>query len=342
LYTGTDELISMVESDGVMRQMQSRTKVFKLVGSELEEQPPKMNGSFEIDGSYVVVRTDTDPNTNEKKNHIFSWSGHGTKQEAKNFVLAMANNMKEQFPTAEPPKAQFQGLETKDFLQCFLHSAVRYIGAYDRSKSRLLRVKGRERKNIRVVPGRVSFLGLNSGECFVLDAGAQIWQWIGKESTPGNRSKANEILRSFVNERNGKVKTEIVDQDMEPQVFWEALGGRGAVGKAVNDDYVDEEELQKYRRLYRLTPGDDGKMVFTLLATGSAVTPTILKTTDCFLYDAGVDFFLWIGRKAPTEAKKSGMDYAARHAQISDRIHIPIIKILEGTESDYFKVAFGF
>lgn len=60
------------------------------------------------------------------------------------------------------------------------------------------------------------------------------------------------------------------------------------------------------------------------------------------MYDAGVDFFLWIGKKSAVEAKRNGMDYAARHAQMYDRTDTPIIKILDGTESDYFKIAFGF
>ena len=48
-----------------------------------------------------------DPNTKAQKEvNVYTWTGHGCKEEAKNYVGALATNMTDKYPTQKPIRPQ--------------------------------------------------------------------------------------------------------------------------------------------------------------------------------------------------------------------------------------------
>ncbi|PRP86526.1 Rab family GTPase [Planoprotostelium fungivorum] len=349
---GAEEEDQMVTDEQGQKIRIHLTK-FRVVDGELRRQPAGRVREFSSDSGYIIIRvrmnavqniTDdmkTEESQNQTTNKIYTWIGHKTDRSLETVLLEKVDELASQYPTTSPVKKLHQGLESKEFLSSFQDATIHYTQEKESRKNRLMRIIGK--KNMRVYLGKVSFTYLNAGQSCVLDTGHRVYQWIGKQSTAANRRRANEILRALVSERTGKAQTVIVDQGTEDAEFWDAMGGRGPVSDPNDDDdYVDTEQLAKERQLYRLDVQPDGQITFTLVAAGIDLDQQHLDTKEVFLYDAGVDLFVWVGKQAAPEAKKNCMDIAAKHAQQKGRVDTPITKQLEGGESDYFKVAFSF
>jgi len=108
-----------------------------------------------------------------------------------------------------------------------MDSGFRHVEAKE-YRPRLLHLKGKKNIVVREVP--MSIDSLNSGDVFVLDQGLDIYQMIGKESGAMERAKAVELTRTMDDERGGKPKVWVFNEDDTGDVhankFWEILGGK--------------------------------------------------------------------------------------------------------------------
>lgn len=67
----------------------------------------------------------------------------------------------------------------------------------------MLHIRGT--RGVRVAEVPVEIGSLNHGDCFVLDDGVELFQWNGKDSSTGEKSKALSVTSAIKNEeRNGK------------------------------------------------------------------------------------------------------------------------------------------
>jgi hypothetical protein len=81
----------------------------------------------------------------------------------------------------------------------------------------------------------------------------------------------------------------------------------------------------------------------TLIATGS-IKRAMFQSHDVFIFNAGVQIFLWVGRGASNEERKSGMRYAIDYL-VENKLpattpirYVPydFSRILEGGENQKF------
>jgi hypothetical protein len=86
--------------------------------------------------------------------------------------------------------------------------------------------------NIRVLQVPLARTSLNQDDCFILDAGAKIYTWFGKYSSPHEKHKCNTHAENVEAERNGKSKVLFYEDDEES--FWAYLGGRGPIQEAAD------------------------------------------------------------------------------------------------------------
>lgn len=101
-------------------------------------------------------------------------------------------------------------------------------------------------------------------------------------------------------------------------------------------------ELSQFeKKLFRLCDAS-GEMQFTLEAKGS-ITRSMLDTKDVFIFDAGFEVFVWIGKGATVFEKLEGFNYAQRYLHLESRpATLPITRILEGGDSSpIFDLAFS-
>lgn len=85
-----------------------------------------------------------------------------------------------------------------------------------------------------VCRGKLDKSKLNSDDAFILDAGGQVFVWLGKGSTKNEKREAmNHAVRYLENQGRGtNVPIARVLEGQEPAEFWQAFGGQAVGGRA--------------------------------------------------------------------------------------------------------------
>jgi hypothetical protein len=116
--------------------------------------------------------------------------------------------------------------------------------------------------------------------------------------------------------------------------FWTALGGYLDVTNPGESDSVTDAQVSK---LFRVSDAS-GAVSFTQVEYQSGqLNKTLLNSSDAFLLDNLSELFLWVGKGASADEKKSGMSYAMKY--LTDNGYpnnTNISKMNEGTESPRF------
>jgi len=175
-------------------------------------------------------------------------------------------------------------------------------------KPRLLHIKGTMRtSSMREVA--CSSESMNSGDCFLYDAGMNIYQFNGKGSSGAERVKAAEMARAIDDERKGLPEVHVFeegDDDDTAKKFWEGVGGKKGIPASAGDDAAPNARPKK---LFRLSDAS-GKMVFTAEAK---CTKASLDTNDVFVFDSGNAVYVWIGKGASKDERAKGMGFATQY-----------------------------
>jgi len=176
----------------------------------------------------------------------------------------------------------------------------------------LLKVKGKFRHvHVREVPLALS--SMNDGDVFILDLGTKLYQFNGGESGPSERHKAAEVVQHIKESRNfHNIQVVVVDNDCplddEPE-FWNLLGGKGPIAPPEDDEHASKETEIKLFRLSDRT----GNLSFDPVAEGSAVKWDMFQSDDVYLLDKGYIVYVWVGKRASRDEKRSGMAYATKY-----------------------------
>jgi len=92
-------------------------------------------------------------------------------------------------------------------------------------RTRLLQCKGK--RSVRCTEKEASNKSLNTGDCFIVDLGLQLFLWNGKEANKYAKAKGAEIIKKVHDERGAKGTITVVDgDDANNATFGEALGGQ--------------------------------------------------------------------------------------------------------------------
>lgn len=135
-------------------------------------------------------------------------------------------------------------------------------------------------------------------------------------------------------DRKGLAKTIVCDQgDKDCEPFWTALGDKGAVATAAAGGADSAATAPK--KLFRLSDAT-ATLTFTEVACGR-VLRSQFDSKDVFVYDNGMEVFVWVGSKATAQEKAKGLQYAQDYLGKYGRpAWLPISKVVEGGESEVF------
>jgi len=180
---------------------------------------------------------------------------------------------------------------------------------------------------------------LNSGDCFILDNGLKIFQWNGKKAGPSEKQKGAQMSRAIADERRGRAKIFVLEEnDKEPE-FWQLLGGEGPIKSAEEGGDDNEAEKAGVKILFHLSDAS-GSMQFKEIAKGSACKKSLLISDDVFILDTGAEVFAWIGKGASVDEKSKALSFAQDYLKNYNRpAYLPISRILEGSENAVFHAA---
>ncbi|PRP86643.1 hypothetical protein PROFUN_05122 [Planoprotostelium fungivorum] len=336
------------EDDKAVDHSPQSLQVWRVENGKVVEWPQDKHGQFHVGDSYLILYTEYHP---EARHFIYQWIGNESTSNEIEAVYAKSAELEKAVGGEVSSSSQLQDRESPSFLSLFNNNAIIYLeGGFDSTDwrdiagdssqgTRLLHIKG-HKDNIRVHRAPLSYRGLNSGDCFLVDAGMQIWQWNGRECNAAERRKATDIMSGLLNERCGRPKIKSVDEGDEPEEFWALIGGKGPIATASQGGSDDLDFERNKPKLFRLSDSG-GKLELTLVSVGTSNNHNLLDTNDVFLFDAGVEIFVWVGKASSPDEKRSALGWAKKYAADNQRL-VPITRLVERGESDYFKAAFSF
>jgi hypothetical protein len=182
-------------------------------------------------------------------------------------------------------------------------------------KPRLFQISGHKSNTLVVRQVPLSCNSLNKGDVFVLDAGTAVYQWNGEGSSGKEKNKSSEYCHAIANSRkNVKVSVFgiillILDQDdKDAEPFWTAVGGKGSIAES------NEINSPTHASKVLLCVSDStGTLKSTVVARDNEIKASMLKSDDCFILDTGSDVFIWVGKSATADEKKSAMSIAMKY-----------------------------
>jgi len=302
--------------------------------------PKEEYGSFYSGDSYLILNTykvKVDGKETDKLAwDVHFWLGKDSSQDEIGVAAYKAVELDDLLDDGPVQHRETQGNESALFQSYFkgihymeggIASGFRHVKP-DEYKPRLFQVR-RTRKTVRATEVAVTAKSLNNGDVFILDAGLQVFMFMGEHANAFEKMKGGALASNIVSSRQGKAKFFPETNDD----FWKILGG---TAKDVQPASEDAEEDERDRpldadkvKLFRLSDST-GKIVFSKEAEGR-ITEDQLDSNDVFIVDCNIQIFVWVGKGASASEKsqcmKMAMDYLTSQKRPSTT---PITRIVQG------------
>ncbi|XP_065746979.1 macrophage-capping protein isoform X3 [Phocoena phocoena] len=279
---------------------------------------PENQGIFFSGDSYLVLH-----NGPEELSHLHLWIGQQSSRDEQGACAVLAVHLNTLLGERPVQHREVQGNESDLFMSYFprglkyqeggVESAFHKTspGATPAAIRKLYQVKGK--KNIRATERALSWDSFNTGDCFILDLGQNIFTWCGAKSNILERNKARDLALAIRDsERQGKAQVEIVTDGEEPA------------------DMIQVSDAT-------------GQMSLTKVADSSPFALEMLIPDDCFVLDNGLcsKIYIWKGRKANEKERQAALqvaeDFIAR-MRYAPNTQVEILP--QGRESPIFKQFF--
>lgn len=315
-------------------------KIWRIVKFKVTDWPKGDYGKFYSGDSYIILNTyKQDPNSEELSYDLHFWIGSKSTQDEYGSAAYKTVELDTFLDDKAVQYREVQGVESDRFKSYFKVLTIMEGGAEsgfrhvtpEEYKPRLLHFSG-TRKNIAIKEVPLSRSRLNSNDVFILDLGLTLYQWNGSGSNKDERFRAAQYLQELQSER-GNASAETFDENEISQShrFYESL-----TAEDHGDDNTDREE-NGVRDLFQVSE-TGGKVNVSKVKDGE-VSRNDFHSGDVFIFDTGVQCFVWIGRDASNNEKRNGFGYATTHLNGTNHKLIPIIVIKEGQKSDLFDSA---
>ncbi|KAI2524120.1 CAPG isoform 12, partial [Pan troglodytes] len=178
-------------------------------------------GVFFSGDSYLVLH-----NGPEEVSHLHLWIGQQSSRDEQGACAVLAVHLNTLLGERPVQHREVQGNESDLFMSYFPRGLKYQEGgvesAFHKTSTgapaaikKLYQVKGK--KNIRATERALNWDSFNTGDCFILDLGQNIFAWCGGKSNILERNKARDLALAIRDsERQGKAQVEIVTDGEEP------------------------------------------------------------------------------------------------------------------------------
>ncbi|XP_073969636.1 actin depolymerising venom protein gelsolin 1-like [Rhodnius prolixus] len=319
--------------------------------------PKNDYGKFHEGDSYILLSSKED----KSKKGTFAWDihfwlGKSTSQDESGAAAILSVELDDALGGTPVQHREVQEHESEQFLKYF-PSGVRYLPGGVASgfrhteinapgQKKLYKVKGK--KNVRVTLVQLDAKSLNKGDCFILDAGNDIYVWVGSQAKGTERLKAISAANQIRDQdHNGRAKVQVVDSSStanEVNQFFSILGSGSATQVANPTTPDDDQEYEKKQdaivALYKVSDAT-GKLVAEQLPE-KPLKRSSLKSEDCFILDTVTSgIYVWVGRGSTTKEKVEAL--ARGQAFLKDNNYpdwTQMQRVIEGGEPTAFKEYF--
>lgn len=277
---------------------------------------------------------------------VHFWLGLETTQDEAGAAAIFTVQLDDQLDGAPVQHREVQEHESQKF-QNYFKSGIRYMPGgvasgfkkqeiNDAGEKRLFQVKGK--KNIRVRQVDLSISSMNKGDCFILDAGNDIYVYVGKNAKRVEKIKATSAANQIRDQdHNGRARVQIVDEfssEIELEHFFQVLGS-GSPSQVPDESTSEDDEAFERKdvdatTLYTVTDAS-GQLKVTPVAQ-KPLKQEMLNTNDCFILDTGSGIYVWVGKKATEQEKKQSLSRAQGFLQTKKYPSwTKVTRIVEGT-----------
>ncbi|KHN76940.1 Gelsolin-like protein 1 [Toxocara canis] len=320
--------------------------VWRVDKMKLTTVPANEYGVFYEGDSYLLLRTF---GTRALSWNIHMWIGKDSSADEQCTCVYKSIELDELLNWKAIQYRETQNHESKQFLSYFkrgirymvggVRGGLRHLTINNEEERHLFHVKGRY--NCRVQQVAVDIRSLNKGDTFILVNGLNIFVWNGPKCNISERIKAAEVARSFRDEKAGKARITLIDDDWNTnKEFYALLNSKPGVEimESVEDDMEFERRFDDKVKLFRVS---DASGIMSVVEVKPPLSKDSLDTNDCFFLDMGsAGIYVWIGNGCTSEESKSvwlqAKDYLVSHEL---PLHIPLIKVNEGREPTVMKIA---
>ncbi|XP_067892908.1 scinderin like b [Heterodontus francisci] len=275
--------------------------------------PEKLHGSFYVGDVYIVLNT-----TPDFSYSAHFWIGSQSSQDESGAGAIFCTQLDDSLSGKPVQYRESQGYESSKFLGYFknglvykeggIASGFAHVITNDINVKRLLHVKGR--RNVRASEVPFAWSSFNNGDCFLIDTGAMIYQWIGSKSNYQERVKCCSLAASIRDgERMGRAEIEVVDEGDEPSEVIKLLGDKPAIPDAAEEDSAADKANKRKAKLYMISDAS-GQLSLTEVAAESPFSMATLSSNECYILDNGSrgHIFVWKGKASSKNERKVGFD----------------------------------
>ncbi|XP_074648106.1 protein flightless-1 homolog isoform X2 [Tubulanus polymorphus] len=304
-----------------------------------------LHGKFYEADCYIVLKTFIDE-TNSLNWQIYFWIGEKTTLDKKACAAIHAVNLRNLLGTENRCIREEMADESDDFLDLF-ENEISYIeggrtssGFYSseegESSVRMYRAQGTQKIHVGGV--ELNNNQLDSRYVFLIDAGQNLFLWIGRKSKNLTKSKARLVAEKInKNERKSQAKIFMEFQGKESDEFWQTLGGQN---KNIID-WVPETWTPAPPILYNVKLGMGYLELPQAEVPHHKLVKTILNTKNVYILDCNTDFFIWIGKKSTRLVRAAALKLAQEVLRVVRRpSFVSLTRCIEGTEPQVFKTKF--
>ncbi|XP_063308485.1 scinderin [Pelobates fuscus] len=324
-------------------------QIWRIEKMDLAPVPENLHGNFYVGDAYIVLNTIIKNNNSFYDLHY--WLGKECSQDESTSAAIFSVQLDDYLGGKPVQYREIQGYESSAFVGYFkgglkykaggVASGFQHVVTNDLSAERLLHIKGR--RVIRATEVPLSWASFNSGDCFIVDLGAVIYQWCGSSCNKYERFKAAQVANGIRdNERKGRAQLVVVEEGSEPDELTKILGKKPTLPAGSDDDDVADITNRKIAKLYMVSDAS-GSMKVSVVAEVNPFSIDMLLSEECFILDHSADkkIFVWKGKNANVSERKAAMKTAEDFIQQMNYPANTQIQVLpEGGETPIFKQFF--
>ncbi|XP_071737928.1 villin-1-like isoform X2 [Rutidosis leptorrhynchoides] len=205
---------------------------------------------------------------------------------------------------------------------------------YDDKKTALFRIQGTNRYNMQAVQVDQVARSLNSSCCYILKAQECIFTWLGNLSTISD----HDLLYGMLDLINPTWQPILVREGSEPDIFWDALGGK--------TEYPKEKEVKRFIEdphlfVCSFTKDVDCQSSDLKVKEIFSFSQDDLTTEDVLVLDSFSEIFVWIGHNSPVKSKQQALSIGLvflKKDVLGECLSMdtPIYVVTEGQEPPFF------
>ncbi|XP_075147928.1 gelsolin isoform X2 [Haematobia irritans] len=330
-------------------------EIWRIENFEPVPYPKNNYGKFYTGDSFIVL------NTIEGKDKKLSWDVHfwlgsETSTDEAGAAAILTVQLDDLLNGGPVQHREVQDHESQLFLSYFKNgvryeqggvgSGFKHVETNAQGEKRLFQVKGK--RNVRVRQVNLSVSSMNKGDCFILDAGNEIYVYVGAQAKRVEKLKAISAANQIRDQdHNGRARVQIIDEfstDGDKQNFFTVLGS-GSPGQVPEESVAEEDGAFETAdansvSLYKVSDST-GKLKIDPISQ-KPLRQEMLQSQDCFVLDTGSGIYVWVGRGATQKEKTDSMAKAQEFLRTKKypawtQIH----RVVEGAESAPFKQYFA-